>query len=88
MTLMHVCTLVGLHSERHPQLVCPMHPTLTANSLSATFPRRLAQRESIDVARVRNLLVSAEVRSAHENSWLEGSQGKQRVNSRPEATLA
>ena len=26
MTLMHVCTLVGLHSERHPQLVWPTHP--------------------------------------------------------------
>jgi hypothetical protein len=88
MTLMHVCTLVGLHSERRPQLVWPTHPALTASCLSATFPRRLAQRKSIDVARVRNLLVSVEVDPFMKISWLEGSQGKQRVNSRPEATLA
>lgn len=88
MTLMHVCTLVALHSARHSQLESPAHPALTASCLSATFPRRSAQRKSIDVARVRNLLVSAEVDPFMKISWLEGSRGRQRVNSRLEATLA
>jgi hypothetical protein len=85
---MHVCTLVGLHSQRHSQLVWPTHPAPTASRLSATFPRRSAQRKSIAVAQVRNLLVSAEVDPFMKISWLEGSQGRQRVNSRLEATLA
>ena len=61
MTSMHVCTVVGLHTQRHLQLVWPTHPAPTASSLSAAFPLRLTQRTSIDVARVRNLLVSADV---------------------------
>ena len=85
---MHVCTLVGLQSQRHSQLVWPTHPALTAGCLSATFPRLSTQGKSIDVARVRNLLVSAEVDPFMKISWLEGSQGRQRVNSRLGATLA
>jgi hypothetical protein len=50
--------------------VWPTHPALTASRLSATFPRSSAQRKSIDVARVRNLLVFAEVDPFMKISWL------------------